>query len=227
MGFANNAGPEKAQAVALRVDSDLSVFYNCSIDGYENTLLSVAHRQFYRNCLISGTVDVISGDAAALFQNCNIMLKKPLANQNNTITAHARVDRHEPTGIVMQNCTVAPAADLVPANDGTASYLGRPTEEFSVVVIMQSMIGDVIRSEGWAEPPDDGVVSSNAIASAFLAEFENRGPGASLLQRVTWPAHRVLRDAAEAAKFTVDEFITGAWWLRMTGVPFYSGVASE
>lgn len=78
MAFRNTAGPEGGQAVALQVQADMSAFFNCRIDGYEGTLHALAHRQFYRDSVISGTVDFIFGDSSTVIQNSVIMVKKPL-----------------------------------------------------------------------------------------------------------------------------------------------------
>lgn len=99
--FQNTAGPEKHQAVALRSDSDLSVFYRCAMRGYQDTLYTHTMRQFYRECTITGTVDFIFGDGTVVFQNCQILARRGLPNQKNTITAQGRKDVNQPSGTLL------------------------------------------------------------------------------------------------------------------------------
>ncbi|KAL8166352.1 hypothetical protein V2J09_007851 [Rumex salicifolius] len=95
----SDAGPEKHQAVAIRVQADKSIFYNCHFNGYQDTLYAHTYRQYYRDCQISGTVDFIFGDAAAFFQNCTFVVRKPLPNQQCIMLAQGRKERRQPTGI--------------------------------------------------------------------------------------------------------------------------------
>ncbi|KAI9160823.1 hypothetical protein LWI28_011823 [Acer negundo] len=88
--FSNTAGPLKGQAVALRSASDFSVFYRCAFQGYQDTLFVHSQRQFYRECYIYGTIDSIFGNAAVVFQNCIILVRRPLKGQANVITAQGR-----------------------------------------------------------------------------------------------------------------------------------------
>ncbi|XVF80610.1 hypothetical protein PTKIN_Ptkin15bG0087400 [Pterospermum kingtungense] len=85
--FQNTAGAIKHQAVAVRNGADLSAFYSCSFEGYQDTLYTHSLRQFYRECDIYGTVDFIFGNAAVVFQNCNIYPRMPMSGQFNAITA--------------------------------------------------------------------------------------------------------------------------------------------
>ncbi|MCI66720.1 pectinesterase, partial [Trifolium medium] len=62
-------------APALLVLSDRAVFFNCKIDGEEGSLYAVAQRQFYRDCEIRGSVDIIKGDSSTLIQNSIIIVK--------------------------------------------------------------------------------------------------------------------------------------------------------
>ncbi|KAJ1273091.1 hypothetical protein BS78_06G253600 [Paspalum vaginatum] len=217
MGFANTAGPEGHQAVAMHVQGDMSVFFNCRFEGYQDTLYVHANRQFFRNCEVLGTVDFIFGNSAALFQNCLMTVRKPGESQSNMVTAQGRTDPNMPTGIVLQSCRVVPEQALFPVRLQVASYLGRPWKEYARTVVMESTIGDLIKPEGWAEWMGD-----LGLKTLYYAEYANTGPGAGTSKRVNWPGYRVIGQA-EATQFTAGVFIDGMTWLKSTGTPNVMG----
>ncbi|KAG9459948.1 hypothetical protein H6P81_004456 [Aristolochia fimbriata] len=218
MGFRNTAGPEKHQAVAVRVKSDMSAFYNCRMDAYQDTLYVQTHRQFYRNCIISGTVDFIFGDSAVVLQNCKLIVRKPMDNQQNIVTAQGRTDRREPTGIVIHNCRIVPETKLYASRFTTKTYLGRPWKEYSRTIIMESTIADFIQPDGYM--PWDG---DFALKTLYYAEYGNRGPGARTTRRVRWPGVKVI-SRREALTYTAGSFLGGKSWLPGTGAPFLLGL---
>lgn len=111
----NSAGPAKHQAVALRVGSDKSVIFRCSIIGYQDTLYTHSKRQFYRETDIYGTVDFIFGNSAVVFQTCNIYARKPMSSSvKNFVTAQGRSSPNQNTGISIHNCKISAAEDLAP-----------------------------------------------------------------------------------------------------------------
>ncbi|RRT53848.1 hypothetical protein B296_00035681 [Ensete ventricosum] len=215
----NTAGPQKHQAVALRSDSDLSVFYRCGFSGYQDTLYAHSLRQFYRECRIAGTVDFIFGNAAAVFQNCQVNPRRALPGQKNLVTAQGRKDPNQNTGFSLQFCNVSADADIIGSANSTATYLGRPWKAYSRAVFMQSYLGSVIRPEGWLEW--DGTFALNTL---YYAEYMNYGPGSGLGRRVKWPGYHALSDATMAANFTVARFIDGNSWLPSTGVKYIAGL---
>ncbi|KAJ4837514.1 putative pectinesterase/pectinesterase inhibitor 47 [Turnera subulata] len=216
--FRNTAGPEKHQAVAVRNNADVSTFYRCSFEGYQDTLYVHSMRQFYKECDIYGTVDFIFGNAAAVFQGCNLYARKPLPNQKNAFTAQGRTDPNQNTGISIHNCTIAAAPDLAEDLNSTLSFLGRPWKNFSRTVYMQSYIGDVIQPDGWLAW--NGTVGLDTL---YYGEFDNYGPRANTSSRVQWPGHAVM-NATDAQNFTVDYLMMGYTWIPYTDVPFSGGL---
>ncbi|CAI9774303.1 unnamed protein product [Fraxinus pennsylvanica] len=214
--FRNTAGAIKHQAVAVRNGADLSTFYLCSFEAYQDTLYVHSLRQFYRECDIYGTVDFIFGNAAAVFQNCNLYPRLPMPGQFNAITAQGRTDPNQNTGISIHNCTIRPADDLNTTSIQT--YLGRPWKEFSRTIYMQSYIDGFINSLGWHEWSGDF-----ALNTSYYAEFNNTGPGSNTSGRVNWPGFHVI-NSADAANFTVSNFLLGNDWIFDTGVPYDGGL---
>ncbi|CAH1425339.1 unnamed protein product [Lactuca virosa] len=224
IGFHNIAGPEKHQAVALRVNADLAAVYRCAISGYQDTLYVHSFRQFYRECDIYGTIDYIFGNAAVVFQGCNIISRMPMPSQFTVIAAQSRDSPDQQTGISFQNCSILATDDLrdrssfvrnstsIPA---VKSYLGRPWRTYSRTVFMESYIDNLIDPMGWIHwsSKDEG------LESLYYGEYGNIGPGSRVEGRVSWPGYHVM-DYNEATNFTVSEFIAGEEWLDSTSFPY-------
>nr|GMD98623.1 probable pectinesterase/pectinesterase inhibitor 46 [Ipomoea batatas] len=211
MGFRNTAGAAKHQAVALMSAADLSVFFRCKMDAFQDTLYAHSNRQFYRDCDISGTVDFIFGNSAAVFQNCNILPRKPIPGQQNTITAQGKIDPNQNTGISIHNCTVWAAEDLA----GVATFLGRPWKNYSTTVVMRSVMGSLVDPRGWLP-----WVGDSAPDTIFYGEFMNFGPGAVTGGRVKWKGLKVNITSQIASRFSVKQFIQGDKWIPATGARF-------
>ncbi|KAL0691406.1 hypothetical protein Bca4012_091085 [Brassica carinata] len=194
--FRNTAGPEKHQAVALRNNAEGSTFYRC-------------------------TIDFIFGNAAAIFQNCNIYARKPMAKQKNAITAHGRTEPNQNTGISIINCTIKAAPDLAADPTSTMTFLGRPWKPYSRTVFMQSYISDIVQPVGWLEW--NGTTGLDTI---YYGEYDNFGPGAKTDRRVQWLGYNLL-DMAQAMNFTVYNFTLGDTWLPQTDIPFYGGLVRK
>lgn len=217
--FENTAGPSKHQAVALRVGSDLSAFYQCDMIAYQDTLYVHSNRQFYINCFVSGTVDFIFGNGAVVLQDCDIHARRPNSGQKNMVTAQGRTDPNQNTGIVIQKSRIGATSDLKNVQSSFPTYLGRPWKEYSRTVIMQTSITDVIHPAGWHEWN-----GNFALDTLVYREHQNSGAGAGTSKRVNWKGFKVITSASEAQAFTPGNFIGGSSWLRGTTFPFSLGL---
>ncbi|RHN73756.1 putative pectinesterase [Medicago truncatula] len=214
----NRAGPEKHQAVALRVNADLTAFYKCAIYGYQDTLYVHSFRQFYRECDIYGTIDFIFGNAAVVLQECDIVSRMPLPGQFTVITAQSRDNPDEDTGISIQNCSIIATDELYSNSSKVKSYLGRPWRVFSRTVLIESYIDDFIDQKGWTKWSND-----QGLDTLFYGEYENYGPGSKIDNRVEWVGYHLM-DYNDAYNFSVSEFIIGDQWLESTSVPYDDGI---
>ncbi|GAB4838065.1 Probable pectinesterase/pectinesterase inhibitor 12 [Ancistrocladus abbreviatus] len=216
--FQNSAGPAKHQAVALRINADLAAVYRCTIIGYQDTLYVHTFRQFYRECEIYGTIDFIFGNAAVVFQACNITSRLPLPGQVTVITAQSRDSPDENTGISIQNCSILATDDLYAGSTKVLSYLGRPWREYSRTVLIESYIDDFIDPAGWTNWSGD-----QGLDTLYYGEYNNNGPGSVTDRRVNWTGYHIM-EYDDAANFTVSQFITGDEWLDSTSFPYDDGI---
>ncbi|KAG2647740.1 probable pectinesterase/pectinesterase inhibitor 21 [Panicum virgatum] len=219
----NTAGAENHQAVALRVQSDQAVFYQCTFDGYQDTLYTHAQRQFFRDCTVTGTIDFIFGNSQVVIQNCLIQPRKPMANQANIITAQGRRDKRSVGGTVLHNCTIEPHPDFkAEAGGKIATYLARPWKEYSRTLYIQNDIGGFIDPKGWLEWNGDF-----GLETLFYAEVDNRGAGADMSKRAKWGGIKTVTYAEAQKEYTVEVFIQGQHFIPKFGVPYIPGLLPQ
>ncbi|XP_075516298.1 pectinesterase-like [Primulina tabacum] len=218
IGFENTAGPEKHQAVALRVSGDRAIFQNVHMNGYQDTLYAHAYRQYYRNCLISGTIDFVFGDAVSVFQRCRFVVRQPMKNQACMVTAQGRKDPRGVGVIVIQNSDIVPEPAFVAVKPALKAFLGRPWKEYSRTIIMHSYIDGFIDPEGWS--PWAGTYGLNTL---YYAEYQNRGAGSNLSHRVRWKGiKRITPQIAQS--FTGGRLYQGDQWITSSGVSYSPGL---
>ncbi|KAJ9538816.1 hypothetical protein OSB04_031549 [Centaurea solstitialis] len=218
----NTSGPEKHQAVALRVTSD-AAFYHCQFISHQDTLYAHSLSQLYRECAIHGTIDFIFGNAAAIFERCLILVRKPILGQKNVITAQGRLDPNQNTGISLQDCTIMAAPDFsITERANFSTFLGRPWRNYSRTIVMRSYLGDLIDPEGWCAWNK----YSNLDTVEYI-EYMNFGPGADTRKRVQWAGYHN-NSSREVEKFTIQSFLHGAnEWLKSTDLPLCSGLYAK
>ncbi|XP_047957536.1 pectinesterase-like [Salvia hispanica] len=210
----NTAGPDGHQAVAVRVSGDRAILYNVRMDGYQDTLNADTHRQYYRNCTISGTIDFVFGNSLSLFQNCTFITRKPGPKQGCMVTAQGRSDPKSNTAIIIQNSRFTAEPAVLAAKPPVPAYLGRPWKELSRTIIMQSEIGGFINRTGWARWIED-----IGLDTCYYVEYGNRGPGADTSGRVTWKGIRKAT-AAQVKSWTGGVVYGNDTWIKASGVPY-------
>jgi pectin methylesterase-like acyl-CoA thioesterase len=209
----NTAGPDAHQAVAFRSTSDLSVIENCEFLGNQDTLYAHSLRQFYKSCRIQGNVDFIFGFSAAVFQDSQILVRprqlNPEKGEDNTVTAHGRIDPAQTTGFVFQNCSINGTDKYVALYKSKPqvhkNYLGRPWKEYSRTVFINCNLEDLITPEGWLPWTGD-----LGLKTLYYGELQNSGRGSNLSKRVTWSSKI---PAGKIYTYSVENFIQGNEWI--------------
>ena len=204
--FENTAG-NTGQAVAAAVRADRSVFKHVRFVGHQDTLFADYGRQYYVDCLITGGVDFIFGNAAAVFDRSELR-----ANGPGFVTAQSRTSAAQTTGYVILHSRVTSAMEAAPMPAGTpgeASHgaaagmigLGRPWRPYSRVVYLGTSLPAELNPAGW----DHWGKASNEV-TAFYGEYGSTGPGAGIGSRVAW-AHALT--AGQTKQFLPALFLAG------------------
>jgi pectinesterase len=206
--FENTAG-NTGQAVAIANRSDRSVFKHCRILGHQDTLFADFGRQYYVDSYIEGGVDYIFGDASAVFDRDELHSNGP-----GFITAHSRTSPQQNTGYVIVdshvtaslNASANPPANAPGAASTTSAHgsigLGRPWRPYGRVVYVRTELPAEVALAGWnnwSNPANE--------STAYFAEFESTGPGASTTTRVPW-SHQLT--AEQVKQYMPKSFLAGS-----------------
>ncbi|KAF9695614.1 hypothetical protein EKO04_006300 [Ascochyta lentis] len=165
-----NTRGQGSQALAVSANADRQGYYGCQFKGFQDTILAQTGNQVYAKSYIEGATDFIFGQkATAWFDGADIRV---LAASVGYITANGRDSDSNPSYYVINNSKVSAASgNTVKAG---AYYLGRPWRNYSRVVFQNTVLSNVINSQGWKEwstgTPTDKVT---------YGEYANTGDGAS------------------------------------------------
>lgn len=211
--FQNTAGPDAHQAVAFRSDSDFSYIENCEFLGNQDTIYVHSLRQLYKSCRIEGNVDFIFGNAAAVFQDCTILVRprqlKPEKGETNSVSAHGRTDPAQATGFSFLGCLINGTEDYMKLYYSRPTrhknYLGRPWKMYSRTVYINCTLEALISLDGWLPWSGDF-----ALSTLYYGEYGNSGPGADLSKRVRWSSQI---PAEHVSTYYVQNFLQGDEWI--------------
>jgi pectin methylesterase-like acyl-CoA thioesterase len=182
----NNAGTA-AQALAVNIQGDKTVFNNCRFLAHQDTWYGGSVRVYLKNCYIEGTTDFIYGPAIAFFDACSIY------SYGGTAITAANTPSYIPYGLVFKGCTVTGAS--------ITTLLGRTWGAYAATAFINCSLSSIISAAGWS----DWGNSANDATSRYN-EYGNTGAGASTSGRVSW-CH--ILTSSQAANYTVLNVLKG------------------
>lgn len=190
-----NTSGRVGQAVALHVEGDRTAVKDCRLLGNQDTLYTATEnsRQYYQDCYIEGTTDFLFGEATVVFERCTI---KSLIN--SYVTAAATRPGHE-FGYVLLNCK------LIADTGAHKVFLGRPWRPYARTVFIHCELGSHIVPQGW-DPWRGDAMFPDKEKTAYYAEYENSGGGASAGTRVSWSKQLTKK---EASQYTLKNIFNG------------------
>ncbi len=183
--FENSYG-EGSQAVAVLVNADRAVFYNCRFLGNQDTVYlkgGGTPRNYFKSCYIDGNIDFIFGSSVAILDSCVIYAKSRTSSGSSYITA-PNTPAGQSYGFIFRDCKF-------PNNTGNTSYyLSRPWPSPSPsgtqqkVILLSCLLSSHINPAGWT------IWDANTITSnLYYAEYNSRyfnGLPVDVSQRVSW-----------------------------------------
>ncbi|HSC37457.1 MAG TPA: pectinesterase family protein, partial [Chitinophagaceae bacterium] len=161
-GIDANATPVPApgdgpQALAVYTTSDRVVFYNCRMNGGQDTYYGgnvQGTRCYFKNCYIDGNTDFLFGSSTIIFDTCIIYPRTRLDNGSGGYVTAVNTKAVSGYGYVFRDCKLT-------KNRGTTFYtLGRPwqndagtadaAKSHNKVAFLNTRMGSSISNPGWS-----------------------------------------------------------------------------
>ncbi|KAK7845204.1 pectinesterase 3 [Quercus suber] len=195
MGFVNDAGAAKHQAVAMRSGSDLSVFYR-PWKAYSTTVIMQSEIGSFLNPLgwISWVTNV---DPPSTIYYAEYLNTGP----GSTVDKRVKWAGYKPT-LVVDDAAKFTVESFIQGSEWLPDT--------------DSEIGSFLNPLGWIS----WVTNVDPPSTIYYAEYLNTGPGSTVDKRVKWAGYKPTLVVDDAAKFTVESFIQGSEWLPDTDVKY-------
>ena len=191
------------QAVAVYTTSDKVVFFNCRMNGGQDTYYGGNNRGtrvYMKNSYIDGNTDFIFGSSTIIFDTCVIYPRTRLDNGSGGFITAANTKAESGYGYVFRDCKIT-------KNRGATLYtLGRPwqndastpdpSKSRNKTVFLNSFMGSTVRPEGWSTW--DAGTNTSFITYAEYNTKNYNGTLRDVSGRVNWSKQLT---AAEAAKY--------------------------
>uniref|UniRef100_A0ACD6ARZ7 Uncharacterized protein n=1 Tax=Avena sativa TaxID=4498 RepID=A0ACD6ARZ7_AVESA len=192
-------GAKGGQAVALRVFGTKAAFYNCTIDGGQDTLYDHKGLHYFKDCLIRGSVDFIFGFGRSFYENCDIV---SIVKEVAVLTAQQRTKTIEgaiESGFSFKNCSIK-------GESGGQIYLGRAWGDSSRVIYAYTEMSKEVVPVGW----DGWSIKAPESSGIYYGEFKCSGPGSDSKKRVGWAQDLT---EAQVKPFIGTHYIFGDSWI--------------
>ena len=205
-------GNTRVPALAAYIAADRVVMRNVRLIGRQDTLYlgsegcsgstCTAARQYIYGSYIEGNVDFIFGDAAAVFDSCDIKIDENSSTSGETtITAQRRVFTNYLSGFVFWNSIISSASSSM-----TNDYLGRPWNAHAKVIFIDTAMSAPIATAGWIEWSS----STSYLSTAYYAEYGSTGTGASGYTNKTRESHATYLTASQITQYEANTFLAGS-----------------
>jgi pectin methylesterase-like acyl-CoA thioesterase len=190
------------QAVAVYTTSDRVVFYNCRMNGGQDTYYGgnvKATRCYFKNCYVDGNTDFLFGSSTIIFDTCIIYPRTRLDNQTGGYVTAVNTKLESGYGYVFRDCKIT-------KNRGFTLYsLGRPwqndgstadaVKSRNKTVFLNTLMGSTITPAGWSTW-DVGTNTGFITYGEYNSKNYN-GTAVNVSSRVAWSKQLTAADAVK------------------------------